>query len=126
MYKEIEKANYTMEHCWCLLKHQLKWQQHRSTLSRRRKPPGKHPVSANLAADDILYDNVKVIRERPLGRKAEKERERKWKCREVADAEFNYTLARMTDDRNKCLVERREAVTKAELNRIEQLALEKK
>lgn len=39
---------------------------------------------------------------------------------------MNYTLTSMTDDRNTCIVERREAVTKVESDRIKLFALKKK
>ncbi|KAG6667396.1 hypothetical protein CIPAW_01G098300 [Carya illinoinensis] len=34
-------CNFTMEHYWCPLRHQPKWQQHISTLGKKRKSPKK-------------------------------------------------------------------------------------
>ncbi|KAF5444698.1 hypothetical protein F2P56_033811 [Juglans regia] len=128
MYKKIEKANFTMEHCWCLLRQQPKWQQHQSTLSTRRKPHGRRPASASLTpdGDDILDDNVEVILERPPGKKAAKDKERKRKCRDDVDDEFTHAIARMTAERNTFRIERREFNSKQERDRNEHLALEKK
>ncbi|XP_018818225.2 glutathione S-transferase T2-like [Juglans regia] len=114
MYRETEKATYNMEHCWCLLRHQPKWQQHVSILSTRRKPHGKRPAMAESTplGDDTINDNVEVIFERPPGKKAEKERERKRKMAESYDAEFVEALTCMKNDRAAFMSERRQATSK--------------
>lgn len=88
-------------------------------------------ASANSTPDedDILDDNIEVIHERAQGTKAKKLKERKKEERkfiEGLDVEFNYALARMTNDKMTFMVEKREAITKVERERSEQLALEKK
>ncbi|KAF5463162.1 hypothetical protein F2P56_019098 [Juglans regia] len=127
MYRETEKATYNMEHCWCLLRHQPKWQQHVSILSTRRKPHGKRPAMAESTplGDDTINDNVEVIFERPPGKKAEKERERKRKAAESYDAEFVEALTCMTNDRAGFMSERRQATSKLDADRA-QLLVEKK
>ncbi|XP_035550683.1 glutathione S-transferase T3-like [Juglans regia] len=127
MYRETEKATYNMEHCWCLLRHQPKWQQHVSMLSTKRKPHGKRPAMAESTplGDDTIDDNVEVIFERPPGKKAEKERERKRKAAESYDAEFVEALTCMTNDRAVFMSERRQATSKLDVDRA-QLLVEKK
>ncbi|KAF5480244.1 hypothetical protein F2P56_001007 [Juglans regia] len=107
MYKEIENSNFTMEHCWCLLRHQQKWQQHISTLGMRRRPQGE-------AALDTVEENIEVFAERPLGKKIEKERERKRKSMEGKESEISISLAKMTEDRATTMEERRNAQLKGD------------
>ncbi|KAF5444960.1 hypothetical protein F2P56_034051, partial [Juglans regia] len=107
MYKEIEKSNFTMEHYWCLLRHQQKWQQHISTLGTRRRPQGE-------AALDTVEENIEVFAERPQGKKIEKERERKRKSMEGKESEISISLAKMTEDRATTMEERRNAQLKAD------------
>ncbi|KAG2721191.1 hypothetical protein I3760_02G070500 [Carya illinoinensis] len=117
-----------MEHYWCLLRHQPKWQQRTSTMNMRRKPPMRCPTSNDSTplANDTPDDNIEIIDERQLSKKSEKERERKRKSREGEDAEFNEVLSRMTDDRTVCMMERRKAIMKAESARMSLIALKKK
>ncbi|KAG6624740.1 hypothetical protein CIPAW_16G048900 [Carya illinoinensis] len=118
LYKENENSYFTMKHCWCLLRHRPKW----------RKAPRRRLGSASLTLDDddMLDDNVEVIHERPPGKKAAKEKERKRKSRDEIDVEFNHALARLTTNRNTFNVERKEFYSKVERNRDEHLALKKK
>ncbi|XP_035544568.1 uncharacterized protein LOC118347973 [Juglans regia] len=127
MYRETEKATYNMEHCWYLLRHQPKWQQHVSMLSTRRKPHGKRPAMVELTplGDDTIDDNVDVIFERPPGKKTEKERERKRKAAESYDAEFVEALTCMTNDRVVFMSEIRQATSKLDADRA-RLLMEKK
>ncbi|KAF5481235.1 hypothetical protein F2P56_001903 [Juglans regia] len=104
MYKEIEKGNFTVEHCWCQLRHQPKWQQHMNNLNTRRKPPDKHPANEQSpkVPDDAVEENV----ERPPGKKLEKDNLRKRKAQESCDADFNGVLEKMTADRRLFMGER--------------------
>ncbi|KAF5453007.1 hypothetical protein F2P56_027954 [Juglans regia] len=128
MYRETEKATYNMEYCWCLLRHQPKWQQHVSILSKRRKPHGKRLAMAESTplGDDTINDNVEVIFERPPGKKAEKERERKRKAAKSYDAEFVEALTCMTNDRAAFMYERRQATSKLDADRAQLLAEKKR
>ncbi|KAG6661275.1 hypothetical protein CIPAW_03G162700 [Carya illinoinensis] len=100
LYKEMLGCNFTMEHCWCLLRHQPKWQQHISTF-------------------EVLID-------RPQGKKAEKDRERKRKSIEGKDGEIKIALAKMTEDRAMSMEERRQGVLKADRERAATFELKKK
>ncbi|XP_040989639.1 glutathione S-transferase T3-like [Juglans microcarpa x Juglans regia] len=124
MYKEIENGNFTLEHCWCLLRHQPKWQQHMISLNTRRRPHDKRPANEQSSeiVDDVVEENV----ERPPSKKAEKDNLRKRKAQESCDAEFNMVLEKMTEDRRLFMAERRSWVTKADDNRGAQLELDKR
>ncbi|KAG6661769.1 hypothetical protein CIPAW_03G198300 [Carya illinoinensis] len=90
LYKEMLGSNFTIEHCWCLLRHQPKWQQHISTLGEKRMSPEKvfGVIDVEQAEEDI-----EVLVERPPSKKAEKEREKKRKSIETTMEEHrNVTL----------------------------------
>ncbi|KAG6641642.1 glutathione S-transferase T3-like [Carya illinoinensis] len=123
LYKEIVGSNFTMEHCWCLLRHQPKWQQHISTLGKKRMSPEK---VLGVIDVDHAEENIEVLVERPTGKKAEKERERKRKSMEGNDGEIKTTLAKMTEDRATTMEERRNATLKADLERSAVFELKKK
>ncbi|XP_040989038.1 glutathione S-transferase T3-like [Juglans microcarpa x Juglans regia] len=124
MYKEIEKGNFTVEHCWCQLRHQPKWQQHMNNLNTRRKPPDKRPANEQSfeVPDDVVEENV----ERPPGKKLEKDNLRKRKAQEACDVDFNSALEKMTADRRLFMGERRAWVTKADEVKGAQLELDKR
>ncbi|KAF5468412.1 hypothetical protein F2P56_012564 [Juglans regia] len=124
----MEKTNFKMEHCWCLRRHQPKWQQHIMTLGTRRRPHDKRLAieQESEVASHIVEENVEVLGERPLGKKAEKKREMKQKSWEGHDTEINMGLARMTDDRHRCMVEQRTTVLKADHDRSAEFELTKK
>ncbi|KAG6650232.1 hypothetical protein CIPAW_06G027900 [Carya illinoinensis] len=123
LYKEIVGSNFTMEHCWCLLIHQPKWQQHISTVGKKRKSPEK---VTNIVDVDQAEEDIEVLAERPPGKKAEKERERKRKSMEGNDGEIKTALAKMTEDRATTMEERRNATLKADLERSAIFELKKK
>ncbi|XP_041025425.1 glutathione S-transferase T3-like [Juglans microcarpa x Juglans regia] len=119
LYKEMEKSNFTMEHCWCLLRHQSKWQQHISTLGTRRRPQGE-------VAIDTVGENMEVFAEGPLGQKYEKERERKQKSMEGKESKISISLAKMIKDRATTMEERRNAALKADKKSEKVFELKKK
>ncbi|KAG6650219.1 hypothetical protein CIPAW_06G026600 [Carya illinoinensis] len=123
LYKEIVGSNFTMEHCWYLLSHQPKWQQHISTVGKKRKSPEK---VTNIVDVDQAEEDIEVLAERPPGKKAEKERERKRKSMEGNDGEIKTALAKMTEDRATTIEERRNATLKADLERSAIFELKKK
>ncbi|KAF5464003.1 hypothetical protein F2P56_005356 [Juglans regia] len=124
MYKEIEKSNFTLDHCWCLLRHQPKWQQHMISLNTRRRPHDKRPANeqSSEVVDNVVEENI----ERPPGKKAEKDNLRKRKAQQSCDADFNGALEKMTDDRRLFMAERRAQVTKSDQLRVAQLELDKR
>ncbi|KAG6650555.1 hypothetical protein CIPAW_06G051800 [Carya illinoinensis] len=122
LYKEMVGSNFTMEHCWCLLRHQPKWQQHISTLGKKRRSSEK--VFGVIDVDHAEED-IKVLAERPPDKKAEKERERKRKSMEGNDSEIKIALAKMTESRATTMEKRRNATLKAELERSAAFELKK-
>ncbi|XP_018809683.2 glutathione S-transferase T3-like [Juglans regia] len=114
LYKEMVGSNFTMEHCWCLLRHQPKWQQHISTVGKKRRSPEK--VFGEVAVD-IADDDVEILTERPPGKKAEKEKEKKRKSMEGNNGEIKIALAKMTEDRATSMQERRNSVLKGEIEK---------
>ncbi|XP_041025354.1 uncharacterized protein LOC121265746 [Juglans microcarpa x Juglans regia] len=75
-----------------------------------------HPSGATeqdkIEKAKMLYKEMVLI-ERPPGKKAEKERERKWKSMEGKEVEIKTALAKMTEDRTTTMEERRNAMLKA-------------
>ncbi|KAG6649029.1 hypothetical protein CIPAW_07G184900 [Carya illinoinensis] len=64
------KHNFTMDHCWNLLRHQLKWQAHVNLIKKKNgSSSGIIPNSIPLGED---IENVPVDYERPPGKKVEK------------------------------------------------------
>ncbi|KAF5470545.1 hypothetical protein F2P56_011049 [Juglans regia] len=110
LYKEMVGSNFTMEHCWCLLRHQPKWQQHISTFGKKRKPQEKYVGEVDV---DLAEEDLEVLTERPPGKKAEKERERKRKSMEGKEVEIKTALAKMTEDRATTMEERRNAMIRS-------------
>lgn len=94
------------------------------SLNTRRRSHDKRPANeqSSEVADHVVEENV----ERSLGKKAGKERLRKWKSQESCDAKFHKALARMTEDRRLFMAERRAWVMKADHDRGAQLELDKK
>lgn len=128
MYKEMEKVNFTMEYCWCLLRHQSKLQQYMMTMNTRRMSQVKLPAieqSSSIIGNSVA-ENMEVLVERPLGKKAKKEREWKRKSQNFNDIDIKMALARMKDDRQLCMMERKVAVMKADDSFTKQHELEKK
>ncbi|XP_035547362.1 glutathione S-transferase T3-like [Juglans regia] len=111
LYKEMVGSNFTMEHCWYLLRHQPKWQQHISTFGKKRKPQEKYVDEVDV---DLAEEDLEVLTERPPGKKAEKERERKRKSMEGKEVEIKTSLAKMTEDRVMTMEEQRNAMLKAD------------
>ncbi|KAF5480572.1 hypothetical protein F2P56_001311 [Juglans regia] len=109
LYKEMVGSNFTMEHCWCLLRHQPKWQQHISTFGKKRKPQEKYVGEVDV---DLAEEDLEVLTERSPGKKVEKERERK--SMEGKEVEIKTALAKMTEDRATTIEERRNAMLKAD------------
>ncbi|KAG6636333.1 hypothetical protein CIPAW_11G104100 [Carya illinoinensis] len=125
LYRETLKTNFTLYHCWNLLRNQPKWQTHMETIRRRDNVPrsGSTPNSIQL---EVPIENVLVECERPPRKKSEKEREKKRKSRKREDKEFSDALREMTDDRKILLLERKESIIRLENRNSELLAIKKK
>ena len=89
------KTSFPFEHCWNELRFEAKWLQDYET---KKKPKSKKivtptisfpsiPDSINLAKDNASPNNF-VDLERPLGKKGEKDRQKKRKSRECGNESF--------------------------------------
>ncbi|KAF5470814.1 hypothetical protein F2P56_011303 [Juglans regia] len=129
MYRSTQKGNYNLDHCWNLLRHQPKWQVHMDNLPTKRKK-GCSTVTATNATDVEVCESMSINLERPLGKKAEKERETKRNRKESSpvdfDERFDARLSHMESDRKITMIERREAVSRADRDRTEIIELKKK
>ncbi|KAG6666837.1 hypothetical protein CIPAW_01G060300 [Carya illinoinensis] len=96
LYRENLKHNFTMDHCWNLLRHQPKWQAHMDFIKKKNgSSSGITPNSITLGED---IENVPVNCRRPPCKKVEKE-----------------ALSQMIDDRKTCMMERKESQLKERL-----------
>ncbi|KAG6629961.1 glutathione S-transferase T3-like [Carya illinoinensis] len=125
LYRETQKTNFTLDHCWNLLKNQPKWQTHMETVRRRDNVSRSGSTPNSIQLGDPM-ENVPVECERPPGKKAEKEREKKRKSREREDKEFSEALREMTEDRKILMLERKESLMRVENRNAELLEIKKK
>ncbi|KAG6654179.1 glutathione S-transferase T3-like [Carya illinoinensis] len=125
LYRSTQKSNYNLDHCWNLLRHQPKWQVHMDNLPTKRKT-GCPTVPATIAIDVEENESMSTNLERPLGKKSEKQRERKRKHEKSCNGQFDEKLSNMEADRRLMMIERRETAMKAEKDRAEIISLKKK
>ncbi|KAG6627810.1 hypothetical protein CIPAW_15G155400 [Carya illinoinensis] len=79
-----------------------------------------------IAIDVEENESMSTNLERPLGKKSEKQRERKRKHEESCNSQFDEKLSNMEADRRIMMIERRETAMKAEKDRAEIISLKKK
>ncbi|CAL5418843.1 unnamed protein product [Camellia sinensis] len=124
MYQEFQKASFPFEHCWNVLRYQPKWLEE----CEKKKPKKKKtsatsspfaPEAINLADDDVSHDAY-VDLERPLGRKAEKERLNKRKSKDSAGSNYAGILNGIMEDKKKANDKKMEILEKACLQEQEQ------
>ncbi|KAG6667243.1 glutathione S-transferase T2-like [Carya illinoinensis] len=125
LYRSTQKSNYNLDHCWNLLRHQAKWQLHMDNLPTKRKTSCPTVLAAN-AIDVEENESMSTNLERLLGKKSEKQRERKKKHEESCNSQFDKKLSNMESDRRIMMIERRETAMKAEKDRAEIISLKKK
>ncbi|XP_038698027.1 glutathione S-transferase T3-like [Tripterygium wilfordii] len=86
MFKQLESHSFQFLHCWYQLRHHPKWMMENSSRKANKKTknsspqssPPTTPDSINLEEDENVPSTFDEL-ERPLGRKASKERHRKGK-----------------------------------------------
>ncbi|KAG6633483.1 hypothetical protein CIPAW_12G051300 [Carya illinoinensis] len=125
LYRSTQKNNYNLDHCWNLLRHQPKWQVHMDNLPTKRKT-GCPTVPAAIAIDVEENESMSTNLERLLGKKSEKQWERKRKHEESCNSQFDEKLSNMEADRRIMMIERRETAMKVEKDRAEIISLKKK
>ncbi|XP_059638904.1 glutathione S-transferase T3-like [Cornus florida] len=98
LYYENEKKHFTLDHCWAILKHGIKWEDLGS--SKKLKSPAMTPYSSSASQipktsisldsdQDPIEKSVNSPRtKRPSGRKAGKEACRKSKIADTSDSRF--------------------------------------
>ncbi|XP_038698708.1 glutathione S-transferase T3-like [Tripterygium wilfordii] len=97
MYQQLHKSHFQFDHCWNMLRHQPKWTMQMGQPSSKRKQSASCSISTsdaiNLDEDDISI-STSINLERPIGRKAEKERRKKGKgdLNELSDVIGQLTI----------------------------------
>jgi len=128
MYRDEYSIGFQFEHCWNLLKTLPKWKQLKPML--RRKSIGISPSSPQLVINlgEVNDDeNVIVDLERPIGKKATKEREKKRKSKDCGEKEIVIeVLTELTEVKKRSYEERKKDIdmAKEEIVRIEKQKLE--
>ncbi|XP_017230111.2 glutathione S-transferase T3 isoform X2 [Daucus carota subsp. sativus] len=108
MYKNLCKHNFSLEHCWNLLRHLPKWNIEFGTKKAKIFQKDSPKVSSPSTPDCEMLGNSAF--ERPIGRKAAKEIQKK---RKKLDNEFGdyggaAILEKMMADQNECRKQRNE------------------
>ena len=125
MYKENSKNAFQLEHCWRILRNEAKWLILRDSLKARTRQPATQSChtfasSINLDEDNDEMNSGETL-ERPIGKKAEKEKLKKRKnCDDVVPTlssqldEIKEEKRRMHEEKKEsmriALEERREAM----------------
>lgn len=117
MYKEVYKTSFSLEHCWNLLRHLPKWNTEFATKkSKARKESPTSPSSPEC----VMLEKSEL--ERPIGRKAAKELQKKRK-RPGMDCDDNSGAAILEQMRVELLESRKQR--NEHLKEMMQLAKEK-
>ena len=88
MYKTNSKNAFQLEHCWRILRNEVKWLIQRDNLKVRTRQPAKQSCHTFASSINLVEDNdemnVGETLERPIGKKAEKGKLKKRKnCDDV-------------------------------------------
>lgn len=83
MYLDSCKTAFQLEHCWRILRNEAKWLIVRENLKARKRQPAtqsSHPFASSINLDeDNDETNTSETLERPISKKAEKEKLKKRK-----------------------------------------------
>ena len=114
MYKENSKNAFQLEHCWRILKNEAKWLLQRDNLKVRPRQPTTQ--SCNTFANSINLDednnemNSGETLERPIGKKAEKEKLKKRKnCDDVVPI-LSSQLDEIKEEKRRMHEEKKESM----------------
>ncbi|KAG6642299.1 hypothetical protein CIPAW_09G133100 [Carya illinoinensis] len=107
MFLELEKKSFNFDHCWQVLRFHPKWVEHMDMVKPKKKPSSHDstPNSINLGEDEDFHCASSNL-ERPIGRKAEKE---KRKRKEMTNSDSLVVLNEMAEIRKSKLVLMQEA-----------------
>ncbi|KAL7173858.1 hypothetical protein ACSBR2_033173 [Camellia fascicularis] len=114
MYQEFLKASFQFERCWNVLRYQPKWLEECEKKNPKRKKASATsspfaPEAINLVEDD----------ERPLNRKAEKERLNKRKSKDSTGSNYAGILNGLMEEKKKANDKEMEILEKACLQKQE-------
>ncbi|XP_059659932.1 glutathione S-transferase T3-like [Cornus florida] len=140
LYYENEKKHFSLDHCWAILEHAIKWKDWGS--SKKPKSPAMTPYSfspfsssaSQIPETPISLDSDQDRTEkfvdspttkRPSGRKAAKKARKKSKIADTSDTRFCDLMEKFnetTTDRymKKCEIEERKFKVMQQMNQREQ------
>ncbi|KAG2716383.1 hypothetical protein I3760_03G123600 [Carya illinoinensis] len=103
MFLELEKKSFNFDHCWWVLRFHPKWVEHMDMVKPKKKPSSHDstPNSIHLGEDEDFHIASSNL-ERPIGRKAEKE---KRKRKEMTNSDSLVVLNEMVEIRKSNLQE---------------------
>ena len=91
VYKELHKSSFPFEHCWNELRYNPKWMEDSQSKKQKTKS-GATPSSSNHSTPELVnIEDDSGGLERPIGRKAAKERARKSKSKLFEDNNSSST-----------------------------------
>ena len=91
VYKELHKSSFPFEHCWNELRYNPKWMEDSQSKKKKTKS-GATPSSSNPSTlESVNIEDDSGGLERPIGRKAAKERARKSKSKLSEDNNSSST-----------------------------------
>ena len=105
MYKELYKRSFHFEHCWVTLRHEAKWLEHKYNVKGRKRSAPITSSPTLLESIHLDEDNDKsnafVDMERPLGKKAKKERLKKRKSQYNTFSSLATKLDEIKEEKKK-------------------------
>ena len=127
MYKELYKRSFHFEHCWVTLRHEAKWLEHKYNVKGRKRSAPITSSPTLLESIHLDEDNDKsnafVDMERPLGKKAEKERLKKRKSQDNMVSSLATNLDEIKEEKKKFHEEKMESMCIASEERWETIRI---
>ncbi|XP_065638528.1 glutathione S-transferase T3-like [Quercus suber] len=114
MYLDSCKTAFQLEHCWRILRNEAKWLIVRENLKARKRQPAtqsSHPFASSINLDeDNDETNTNETLERPIGKKAEKEKLKKRKnCDDVVPM-LSSQLDEIKEEKRRMHEEKKESM----------------
>uniref|UniRef100_A0A2N9EEQ3 No apical meristem-associated C-terminal domain-containing protein n=1 Tax=Fagus sylvatica TaxID=28930 RepID=A0A2N9EEQ3_FAGSY len=127
MYKELYKRSFHFEHCWVTLRHEAKWLEHKDNVKGRKRLA---PITSSPTLPESIHldedndeSNAFVDLERPLGKKAEKERLKKRKSQDNMVSSLATKLDEIKEEKKKIHEEKMESMRIASEERRETIRI---
>ncbi|KAL0004983.1 hypothetical protein SO802_012544 [Lithocarpus litseifolius] len=114
MYKSNNKNAFQLEHCWRILRNEAKWLIQRENLKVRTRQPATQSCSTFASSINLEEDNDETnfgeTLERPIGKKAEKEKLQKRKnCDDVVPI-LSSQLDEIKEEKRRLHEEKKESM----------------